>query len=252
LRRGLTLSASTTEKEKRAIFLPLRARRRKALSPKGSRAAPPHAQAREVPGEPGLAPAAAKGLSGQVFKKKIRMKRQQQMADANRPPPIAHDASDANTMMILTPDERAALTVLLVNGIMDTGSNRVAALYRGILTSLSQLSPCTIEITEEMALAGAKTLAARLRMDWDGLYPGRVNPKYPAWKVGAHANAHQDDYIDLSRAIIAAGLAARAQPYGAPPKLTRQQLDRTIDELRTLGGDHLLPIITAVRDAGGV
>ncbi len=61
------------------------------------------------------------------------------MADANRHPPIAHDASNPNTMMILTPDQRAVLTGLLVNAIMDTGSNRVAALYRGILTSLSQL-----------------------------------------------------------------------------------------------------------------
>ena len=182
--------------------MPLRARRRKAPSLR-SRA------------KPGLAPAAAKGLPGQVFKKKIRRKRQQQMVDANRPPPIADDASDANTMMIFTPDQHTALTGLLVNAIMDTGSNRVAALYRGILTSLSQLSPCTIDITEEMTLAGAKTLAATIRMDWDGLHPGRVDPKYPAWKVGAHANAHQEDYIDLSRAIIAAGLAARAQPHGA-------------------------------------
>ncbi len=135
------------------------------------------------------------------------------MADANRPHPIAHGTSDATsdatTMIMLTPDQRAALTGLLVNAIMDTGSNRVAALYRGIQTSLSQVSPCTMEITDKMALAGAKTLAATIRMDWDGLHPGRVNPKYPAWKVEAHANAHQDDYIDLSRAIIAAGLAAR-------------------------------------------
>jgi hypothetical protein len=28
-------------------------------------------------------------------------------------------------------------------------------------------------------------------------------------KVGAHANAHQVDYIDLSRAIISAALAVR-------------------------------------------
>jgi len=182
--------------------MPLRARRRKAPSLR-SRA------------KPGLAPAAAKGLLGQVFKKKIRRKRQQHMADANRTPQIALDASNTNTMMILTPDQRAALTRLLVNSILDTGSNRLAALYRGILTSLSQMSPCTIDITEEMALAGARTLAATIRMDWDGLHPGRVDPKYPAWKVGAHANAHQEDYIDLSRAIIAAGLAARAQPHGA-------------------------------------
>ena len=177
---------------------------------------PPRASAR-VPGAPGLAPAAAKGFWERSSKNQIRMKRQQLMADANRHPPIAHDASNPNTMMILTPDQRAALTGLLVNAIMDTGSNRVAALYRGILTSLSQLSPCTIDITEEMALAGAKTLAAAIRMDRDGLHPGRVDSKYPAWKVGAHANAnaHQDDYIDLSRAIIAAGLAARPQPSGA-------------------------------------
>ena len=132
------------------------------------------------------------------------------MTDANQHP-IAHDT----TMILLTPDERAALTGLLVNGITDTGSNRVAALYRSILTALSQLSPCTIDITDEMALAGAKTLAAAIRMNCDGLHPGRVDPKYPAWKVGAHANAHQDDYIDLSRSIIAAGLAARPQPSGA-------------------------------------
>jgi hypothetical protein len=137
------------------------------------------------------------------------------MVDANRPPPIADDASDANTMMIFTPDQRAALTGLLVNGIADTGSNRVAALYRSILTSLSQLSPCTIDITEEMALAGAKTLAATIRKAWDGLPPGKVDPQYPPWEHGGHANAHQDDYIDLSRAIIAAGLAARAVPHGA-------------------------------------
>jgi len=162
---------------------------------------------------PGLAPAAAKALPVQVFKKKIRMERQQRMADANRLHPIAHGTSDttsdATTIIILTSDQRAALTGLLINAMMDTGSNRVAALYRGIQTSLSQMSPCTMEITDKMALAGAKTLAATIRMDWDGLHPGRVNPKYPAWKVGAHANAHQDDYIDLSRAIIAAGLAAR-------------------------------------------
>ena len=34
----------------------------------------------------------------------------------------------------------------------------------------------------------------------------------------------------------------------SPPKLTRQELDQTIDELRAIGGDHLLPIMTAVRD----
>jgi len=91
---------------------------------------------------PGLAPAAAKALPVQVFKKKIRMERQQRMADANRPHPIAHGTSDATsdatTMIMLTPDQRAALTGLLVNAIMDTGSNRVAAVYRGILTSLSE------------------------------------------------------------------------------------------------------------------
>jgi len=177
---------------------------------------PPQGVVATLPAQrPGLAPAAAKALPVQVFKKKIRMERQQRMADANRPHPIAHGTSDATTMIILTPDQRAALTGLLVNAIMDTGSNRVAALYRGIQTSLSQVLPCTMEITDKMALAGAKTLAATIRMDWDGLHPGRVNPKYPAWKVGAHANAHQDDYIDLSRAIIAAGLAARAVPHGA-------------------------------------
>jgi len=147
------------------------------------------------------------------------------MADANSTHKIAHDASNTNTMMILTPDQRAALTGLLVNGVMDTGSNRVAALYRGVLTSLSELSPCTIDITEEMALAGAKTLATTIRMDWMAA-SGRVDSKYPAWKVGAHANAHQEDYIDLSRA--SSPLASRRAPTAwsnivtSPPKVTRQ------------------------------
>ena len=180
-------------------FCPLHVRRRKASS------------LRSRTQGPGLAPAAAKALPVQVFKKKIRMERQQRMADANRPHPIAHDTSDATTMIILTPDQRAALTGLLVNAIMDTGSNRMAALYRGILTSLSQLSPCTIEITDEMALAGAKTLAATIRIDlgWPTSRTRSIH-KYPSMgSTAAHANAHQDDYIDLSRAIIAAGLAAR-------------------------------------------
>jgi hypothetical protein len=36
----------------------------------------------------------------------------------------------------------------------------------------------------------------------------------------------------------------------SPPKFTRQELDQTIDELRAIGGVHLLPIMTAVRDYG--
>jgi hypothetical protein len=34
------------------------------------------------------------------------------------------------------------------------------------------------------------------------------------------------------------------------PTFTRQELDQTIDELRAIGGDHLVPIMTAVRDFG--
>jgi hypothetical protein len=34
----------------------------------------------------------------------------------------------------------------------------------------------------------------------------------------------------------------------SPPKVTRQELDQTIDELRAIGGVHLLPIMIAVRD----
>ena len=56
------------EKDNEQSFCPLHIRRRKASSPSGSRAAPPRASAR-VPGAPGLAPAAAKGLLGEVFKK---------------------------------------------------------------------------------------------------------------------------------------------------------------------------------------
>ena len=175
------------------------------------------------------------------------------MADANRPPPIAHDASNTNTMMILTPDQRAALTGLLVNGIMDTGSNRVAALYRGILTSLSQLSPCTIDITEEMALAGAKTLAAAIRMDWDGLHPGRVDPQVSCMEGGSSRQRPSGRlHRSLPRHHRRRPRGPRATVWSnivtSPPKVTRQELDQTIDELRAIGGDHLLPIMTAVRD----
>jgi hypothetical protein len=131
------------------------------------------------------------------------------MTDANPSRPIEQDTSNA-TMIVLTPNQRAALTGLLVNAIMDTSSNRAAALYRGILTTLSQLSPCTIEVTDEMALAGAKTLAATIHMAWDGLSAGTVDPQFQAWEHGSHSIAHQGDYINLSRSIIAAGLAARA------------------------------------------
>jgi hypothetical protein len=36
----------------------------------------------------------------------------------------------------------------------------------------------------------------------------------------------------------------------SPPKVTSQELDQTIDELRAIGGVHLLPIMIAVRDYG--
>jgi hypothetical protein len=119
-------------------------------------------------------------------------------------------SSEETATITLTPDERAALRALLADAITDTVSNRKARLYQAILTQLSQPSRPTIAITHEGALAGAKVLAAALGIDFDGLGPGRVDPKYPAWIAGRHANARQGDYIDLSRAIIAAGLAVRA------------------------------------------
>ena len=178
------------------------------------------------------------------------------MADANRHPPIAHDASNPNTMMILTPDQRAVLTGLLVNAIMDTGSNRVAALYRGILTSLSQLSPCTIDITEEMALAGAKTLAAAIRMDRDGLHPGRVDSGIVHGRFALTPTPTPIRTITSISAAPSSPPASRParnrleQHRDLPTKVTRQELDQTIDELRAIGGVHLLPIMTAVRDYG--
>ena len=36
----------------------------------------------------------------------------------------------------------------------------------------------------------------------------------------------------------------------SPPKITNQELDQTIDELRAIGGVHLLPIMIAVQDYG--
>lgn len=87
------------------------------------------------------------------------------MPDASRPLRTEQDLAAATTIT-LAREQREALSSLLVNAIMDTGSNRLAALYRTILTEASQLIPSTIEITDEMALAGARKLASTLGMDW--------------------------------------------------------------------------------------
>jgi len=85
------------------------------------------------------------------------------MADANSTHKIAHDASNTNTMMILT-QTNGALTGLLVKASW-TRQHRVAALYRGVLTSLSELSPCTIDLTEEWR-SPAQDTRHDIRMDW--------------------------------------------------------------------------------------
>ena len=217
----------------------------------GSRAAPPHAQARGSPARPALPRQPRRGFWDRSSKNQIRMKGQQRMADANRPPPIAHDASNPNTMMILTPDQRAVLTGLLVNAIMDTGSNRVAALYRGILTSLSQLSPCTIDITEEMALAGAKTLAAAIRMDWDGLHPGRsiLSIRMEGWRSRQRPSGrlHRSQPRHHRRRPRGPPATVWSNIVTSPPSHppgTRSNHRPTARHRRV----DLLPIMTAVRD----
>jgi hypothetical protein len=115
----------------------------------------------------------------------------------------------ATTTITLDPEQRDALASLLSNGVMDTGSNRLAALYEGILSELGKSTPSEIEITDRMALSGAKKLTEIIGTDWDDLPPGTVDPQYPPWECGRRANAHQGDYIALGRAILTAGLAAR-------------------------------------------
>ncbi len=61
------------------------------------------------------------------------------MPDASHALPAEQDAGAATTIS-LTPEQRGALANLLTNAIMDTGSNRLAALYRAILTDLSHPS----------------------------------------------------------------------------------------------------------------
>jgi hypothetical protein len=65
------------------------------------------------------------------------------------------------------------------------------------------------EVSETMAEEAGRALASGLRMAWDGLAPGKVDPQYPTWWGGAHANAHQGDYVELGRKIVEAALRAR-------------------------------------------
>jgi hypothetical protein len=109
-------------------------------------------------------------------------------ADA-QPPAQPQQHNDTPITIALTPDQRTALSALLANAITDTISNRKAKLYQAILAQIAAPIPQTIDITGEAALAGAKVLAATLGVGWDGLHPGRVDPQYPAWRTGCHANA---------------------------------------------------------------
>lgn len=59
--------------------------------------------------------------------------------------------------------------------------------------------------------AAAKYLAEKvIHYAWDGLRPdGRCAP-YPAFSVGGHANARQEDYRDAVRGILkAAGIETK-------------------------------------------
>jgi len=132
---------------------------------------------------------------------------------------LAPSEPATDNFIILTPDERAALTTLLIHAVMDTGSNRKAALYQSILGKLTSLSPPAIEITEAMALEGAKALTDALGLAWDGLHPGRAPRQFPKWRHGEHASARQDDYLDLCRAILAAALCASDGLLCAAPSM---------------------------------
>lgn len=66
------------------------------------------------------------------------------------------------------------------------------------------------EVSNVMAEAAGRALAGGIRMAWDGLAPGKVDPQYPTWWDGRHANAHQGDYVELGRKIVEAALRAKA------------------------------------------
>ena len=67
------------------------------------------------------------------------------------------------------------------------------------------------DYTEDQITAGAKWLARNVvRYGWDGLRPdGRAaDAGFPAWGIGGHLNARQEDYRDAIRGILAAMGAA--------------------------------------------
>jgi len=65
------------------------------------------------------------------------------------------------------------------------------------------------DVSEAMAEAAGRALASGLRMAWDGLAPGKVDPQFPTWWGGNYANAHQGDYVELGRKIVEEALRAR-------------------------------------------
>ncbi len=66
----------------------------------------------------------------------------------------------ATTTIALDPEQRDALASLLANGVMDTGSNRLAVLYEAILSEIGKNTHSAIETTDRMALAATDSVEA--------------------------------------------------------------------------------------------
>jgi hypothetical protein len=83
-------------------------------------------------------------------------------------------------------------------------------------------------VNDVMAEAAGRALASGIRMAWEGIAPGKVAPRFPAWRGGGHANAHQGDYIELGRHIVEAALKTRVPPIRSlNPALTPSPMDQT-------------------------
>lgn len=95
-----------------------------------------------------------------------------------------------------------------------TIGSSVEAMRAALLAVLPKIKE-SMAITEEQWIAGARVLAEQvMHYSWDGLQPGRVDKRYPAFSVGGHANAHQGDYIDAVKEIVLAVIPTLTERMG--------------------------------------
>jgi hypothetical protein len=111
----------------------------------------------------------------------------------------------------LTEEERGALSTLLENAKLDTGSNRSAKIYGQILKQLTTPPPLPtkITVTDDRVQAAARALAAVLFVDWASLPPEDPDPS--PWRDILHVSAGKAEYIRAARQIVEAALNARLQ-----------------------------------------